>query len=433
MSIRLDDTNWLAPAVGEHGLGNEWCDNFEHRVRGFNSRIRMEHGEGKHGWLALARDDVMLELVLKGAQSRMGSFTDLVVLGIGGSSLGLQMLEQALGRPDKLRLFVIDNTDPSLIAGTLADVDWANALVVPISKSGGTLETVMALGIVVSHLRAKGLDLSRHMLTITDPENGLLLKWARGHDIETLDVPPGVGGRFSVLSSVGLLPASLLGMDASSLLAGARKIEALLSTEADAALNWPARIALATTDLCRERAKRNLVFMPYASRLKGLAAWFTQLWDESLGKSQRSDGTAIEAGQAVIPAIGATDQHAQVQLFLDGPNDKVTLFIEVDAFAPDVGIPSEFEWDAFDAGFLKGKKASDVLHAQREGTSQALADRDRPNATLHIPRIDSETLGELIAGFELATAYAGIVWGIDAYDQPAVELGKRISREILGG
>jgi glucose-6-phosphate isomerase len=191
-------------------------------------------------------------------------------------------------------------------------------------------------------------------------------------------------------------------------------------------------VGLIATDFCRERAKRNIVFMPYCSRLASTADWFVQLWDESLGKSKRTDGTNIEAGQAAIRAVGACDQHAQLQLFLEGPNDKFTLLLRVEKPVPDLHV-AEFEYEQFDAGFLKGKTLSQVINSQLAGTAQALAERSRPSAVLSLPRIDASILGELLLGLELATTYAGFAWGVNPYDQPSVELGKAISRKMLGG
>lgn len=162
------------------------------------------------------------------------------------------------------------------------------------------------------------------------------------------------------------------------------------------------------------------------------ADWFVQLWDESLGKSKRLDGTAIEAGQAAIRAVGACDQHAQLQLFLEGPNDKFTLLLRVEKPVPDLHL-SDFEYERFDAGFLKGKALSEVINSQLAGTAQALAQRSRPSATLSLGSLDASTFGALLMGLELATTYAGFAWGVNAYDQPSVELGKAISRKMLGG
>lgn len=432
-AITLDLANAHASRVGAHGFDDAYFENLIHRTRGFRSRLNMERTEGQHAYLNLPHDLDTLELALRMAAPRMGHFDDLVVIGIGGSSLGFLALHRALaplggvGVP----IHLVDNTDPVLLADIAAKLDLKRTQFVVVSKSGGTLETVVGLAWFAQRLRAAGLKLADHMLAVTDPEQGHLRKFADENEIDTLPISPKVGGRFSVLSAAALLPAALAGLDVASLLDGAEKMEKA-ARDNDLARDWPARLGLVATDFCRERQKRNFVFMPYCSRLGSTADWFVQLWDESLGKSKRLDGTAVEAGQAVIRALGACDQHAQLQLFLEGPNDKFTLFVRVEKPVPDLHLP-EFEYDRFDAAFLKGKALSSVINAQLAGTAQALAQRQRPSATLSLPTLDASTFGALLMGLELATTYAGFAWAVNPYDQPSVELGKAISRKMLGG
>jgi glucose-6-phosphate isomerase len=430
--MHLDIDNLLEARAPGHGIEPEGIEHLRARVRGFHARIEMERRRGEHAYLELPGDDAMLEQVLRVAAPHMGQFTSLVVLGIGGSALGLRALHRALvprdiGPP----LFIIDNTDPSLYRDTQANIDIRRALFVAVSKSGGTLESVIALGHWVDRLRQAGCDLSRQLLVVTDPERGPLRRFCDRLGLETAPIPAAVGGRFSVLSAAGLLPAALLGIDVGALLAGAQGVIGLLK-EGREDDDWPARLGLLATDLCRKRGKRCLVFMPYSSRLENVADWFVQLWDESLGKQRRTDGTAIEAGQTAVKAVGATDQHAQMQLFLDGPNDKVVVFARVERHEPDVAV-GDFEWDDFDVGFIAGKTLGQVINAQQEGAAQALAQRARPNCVLRLPHLDASSLGALLQGLELATTYAGFAWGVNPYDQPAVELGKGLSRRILAG
>lgn len=433
VSIRFDHANWLSQAVGEHGISPEEIENLPHRLRGMRSRLALERGKGQHGYLSLAGDDLMLEQLLRVAQPRMGRFESLILIGIGGSALGLRALVRALapvGTPGP-ELFILDNTDPTLFAEVASRVDLRRSLVVVVSKSGATLETVAALGHMVSRLRHGGLELRDHMVVVTDPENGPLRAFADKHDLDGLTIPPGVGGRFSVLSPAGLLAAALLGLDVAGLLEGAQAAERITRIGDDATC-WPAIMGLLATDLCRKHGKRILVFMPYSSRLDACADWFVQLWDESLGKSKLLDGTAIEAGQTALRAVGATDQHSQLQLFLEGPNDKALLFVRVEKHEADFA-PGTFEWADFDASFLEGKSLGRVINAQLEGTARALAERKRPNAILTLPRLNAAFLGELLMGLQLATTFAGFAWGVNPYDQPGVELGKQFSRRILGG
>jgi glucose-6-phosphate isomerase len=433
LSISLDLTNAGAARVGAHGFDDAHFENLTHRTRGFRSRLNMERTEGQHAYLNLPHDYETLELALRMAAPRLGHFDDVVVLGVGGSSLGFLALHKALAPLGGIGVpvHIVDNTDPVLLADVASRVDLKRTQIVVVSKSGATLDTVVGLGYFAHRLRAAGLKLSDHMLAVTDPDQGFLRKFADEQEIDSLPIPPKVGGRFSVLSAAALLPAALAGLDIASLLDGAERAEKA-ARDGDLARDWPARVGLIATDFCRERAKRNIVFMPYCSRLASTGDWFVQLWDESLGKCKRTDGTAIEAGQTAIRALGACDQHAQLQLFLEGPNDKFTLFVRVEKPVPDLHL-NDFEYEQFDAGFLKDKSLSQVINAQLAGTAQALAERSRPSATLSLPSLDASIFGELLLGLELATTYAGFAWAVNPYDQPSVELGKAISRKMLGG
>jgi glucose-6-phosphate isomerase len=312
----------------------------------------------------------------------------------------------------------------------LARIDLRDTLFVAVSKSGGTIETVIGLGFFAEKLRQAGLELKQHMIAVTDPAKGPLRAFADQHDLDTCEIPPEVGGRFSVLTSAGLAPAALLHLDIAALLNGAMRMEALCRT-APAERDWPARLGLIAAEMCR-RGKNQLVFMPYSSRLQLLSNWFVQLWDESLGKNVTADGKPAASGQTAIPAVGAADQHAQLQLFLEGPNDKLLLFTRIEKHVPDITL-GEFDWATFGAGFVKGKTLGQVINAQQRGTAEACNQRQRPNATLVVPLLDASTLGELMLGLEIATTYAGYAFNVNPYDQPSVELGKQISRRMLGG
>lgn len=422
MTIKLDITNLLSDAVGEHGLTADHVAGLDVRVSELRARLQGERAQGQHAYMGLPGDAQILEDVLRLTQPRLGRFRHLVVLGIGGSSLGLRTLVRALSPELTAGLHVVDNTDPALFAEVRARIELKDSLFVVISKSGGTIETVVALGYFAGELRKAGLALKDHLIAVTDPENGALRAFANEHDLETGEVPPAVGGRFSVLTGAGLVPGALMNIDIAALMEGA-SVTLELCTKGDPADDWPARLGLLMANLCG-RGKSSLVFMPYSSRLRCLSDWFVQLWDESLGK----DGK----GQAAIPAVGATDQHAQMQLFLEGPNDKVLLFTRIEKHAPDITL-GEFEWDSFNASYVQGRTLGEIINAQHAGTAQACVERQRPNATLLLPRLDTRTLGELIMGLEIATTYAGYAFGVNPYDQPSVELGKKISRKMLGG
>ena len=432
MTIKLDITNLLSGAVGEHGLPADHMAGLDNRVQELRTRMLAEHAQGQHSYLKLAQSPTLLESVLRVTQQRLGRFRHLVLLGIGGSSLGIRTLVQALdpAAGTDLELHVVDNTDPALFAQIKSRIDLKDTLFVAVSKSGETIETVVALGYFAGELRKAGLSLKDHVIAVTDPEQGALRKFAGEHGLDTAEVPPEVGGRFSVLSAAGLVPATLMNVDAAALLEGAA-MTAELCTNGNVADDWPARLGLLLSDLCL-RGKTNLVFMPYSSRLGYLSAWFVQLWDESLGKDKTLGGEPTQTGQTTIPALGARDQHAQLQLFLEGPNDKVLLFVRIENHQPEITL-GEFEWDTFNAGYVEGKTLGEIINAQHSGTAQACKERQRPNATLVLPRLNTQRLGEMLMGLQIATTYAGYALNVNPYDQPSVELGKRISRKMLGG
>ena len=393
------------------------------QAAGLRARLAAEHATGRHAWLALPADTETIAHVLRLAQPRLGRFRHLVVIGIGGSALGLRALVGALRRPsDWWDLHVLDTTDPWLVGDTLARIELQDTLVVAVSKSGSTLETVAVLGVFTERLRARKLPLADHLVVVTDPQDGPLRVFADKHGLERAEIPPAVGGRFSVLSPAALLPAALLNIDIAGIVQGAARARRM-SLEGPESADWAAQLGLAAATLA-QTGSPSLVFMPYSARLRGLAPWLVQLWDESLGKEGK--------GQTVIAAEGPADQHAQMQLVLDGPRDKAVLFVRLAHHENELRL-NAFDWAAFGAGFLKGRTLAEVIDAQWKGTAQACTQAGRPNMTLALPRFDAAILGELLMGLQSAVAIAAMVLGVDAYGQPAVERGKQLSRKLLEG
>ncbi len=363
---------------------------------------------------------------------------DVVVLGIGGSALGATCLRTALlprdwnarspeqrdGRP---RLHVLDNVDPRSVAGLLDFVNLARTRFLVISKSGSTAETMAQYLLVRERLRQAGLPAREHIAFITDPSKGALRRVAESEGVPAFEVPANVGGRFSVLSPVGTLPSALLGVDVEALVAGAAAMRdrcAGASMREDpalafAALQWRAH---------RVAGQGTQVLMPYSDALRDLAPWFVQLWAESLGK-RRPDGEHV--GPTPIAAVGATDQHAQVQLFMEGPLDKTVTFIDVASHPDDLVIPFGDGAPA-ELAYLKGRTFGELLRAECRATAGALARGGRASMTLRVSQVDAWHLGGLFMFFELATIYAGQLYGIDALDQPGVELGKQLTYYQFG-
>jgi glucose-6-phosphate isomerase len=431
---------------GRHGLPRARVAELAAGFAAVQDDVRRRRAAGDYGFYRLVDQDPTIRQITGFAEGLGQAYDHVLVLGIGGSALGTKALLTALKRPawnewdDEGREFyprltVLENVDPTTIAAALHRIDPRRVLVNVISKSGGTAETMAQYLVVRAWLEeALGDAAFRHLVFTTDPSRGALRELAARDGIATLDVPPDVGGRFSVLSPVGLLPAALAGIDIAALLAGARR--AIERAESDDLLRNPAALYAALhwaadTDL----GARIHVLMPYTDRLREFAEWYRQLWAESLGKRVNRAGQTVHVGPTPLAAVGATDQHSQVQLFMEGPFDKVITFVRVERFGEDVPIPTPDPSSPPlppDLAYLPGHSLGELLNAEYEATSAALAEMGRMSCTLHLPEVTAETVGEAIMFYQLATGYAGAWYGIDPFDQPGVELGKRLTYAAMG-
>jgi len=271
--------------------------------------------------------------------------------------------------------------------------------------------------------------LSRWTAT-TDPAKGDLLVLAKRLRIPTCAIPPNVGGRFSVLTPVGLLPAAFLGLDVRAFVAGARAMREHCWT-APLHENMGVVGAVLLRELYLKRGRSIQVLMPYADSLVVLADWYKQLWAESLGKRHDRAGRLIEMGQTPVTSLGATDQHSQVQLYVEGPHDKVMTFFEVEKWRKSVRIP-KLHGDLASLGYLGGRSLAELIRAEKLGTEAALADAGRPTFTWKLPKVSEHVLGQLIYLFAFQTAVSGELYGIDAFDQPGVEGGKNATYALMG-
>lgn len=435
MTLRIDYSNMMISPGGVDpkawsAAGKQFAD----AKIGFDSL----RATGSVGFLDLPIDRPLLEQVTKFSAAARGKYDDVVILGIGGSALGPIALRTALrpsgwnmldekARGGYPRLQVLDNVDPETIAALLSRLQLARTLFVVTSKSGGTAETMSQFLIVHDRLTSAKLDVTKHLVFVTDPKQGALRPLADRLKVPALDIPPNIGGRFSVLTPVGTLPAALIGIDVKSLLAGAGEM-ADRCDNAELAAN-PAGVFAMLQWLSDTQLRKSIaVFMPYSDPLRDFAAWFVQLWAESLGK-KRTDGTSV--GSTPLAALGATDQHAQVQLFMEGPADKTVTFVAVKERSTDVKIPAAFP-DVKELGYLAGHSLGELIDIEQRATAGALARRGRPNMTIHLDRVDAAHVGQLMMLLEVATAYAGQLYDIDAFNQPGVELGKQFAYALLG-
>ena len=365
-----------------------------------------------------------------------------VVLGIGGSALGNIALQTALNpfmyntdaaQRKGPQLFVFDNVDPGQLGSFL---DWVGDKLERtyfnvISKSGQTAETASQFLIVRQMLLEKfGPEgCKEHIIATTDTNQGTMRKITDAEGYRSLEVPDGVGGRFSVLSPVGLLSAAVCGIDIDGLLAGAADMDARCKiTEC---MENPAAINAAVNWHYYNRDKKISVMMPYAWGLKDLADWYRQLWAESLGKTNDLSGAKVFVGPTPVKALGTTDQHSQVQLYREGPNDKLFTFLQVNSFARDLEIGAAPDC-APELSYLAGKNMSKLLNDEKLATEYAMLQDKRPCLTVAFDEVNAYTIGQFIYLFEVTTSITGLLFDIDAYDQPAVELGKKATFALMG-
>jgi glucose-6-phosphate isomerase len=441
--LELDYNNMLAPRLGGRGLQPETLDRAVESFRAVHADVERRRAAGQLAFFELPYEDRLVPQIRAFADGAGQSFDTIVVLGIGGSALGTTALHNALSRPfwNELdderrdyfpRLYVLDNVDPSTIAPLLDRLDFRRTLFNVVSKSGTTAETTAQFLIVRDRLvRELGQDgYRRHLVFTTDPERGVLRRIAREENIAALPIPPGVGGRFSVLSAVGLLPAALVGIDIEALLAGARDMDRRCRT--DRLGDNPAGLFATLQFLAHTEAGAGIhVLMAYSDRLYALADWFRQLWAESLGKRLDADGAEVHRGPTPVKALGATDQHSQVQLYMEGPFDKTVTFLAADQLPRDLPIPHAYP-ELEELRYLGGHSLGDLLRAEHAATATALASHGRMNMTIRLPRIDAHAVGQLIMALQIATIYAGALYRVNPLDQPGVELGKVLTYGLLG-
>ncbi len=441
MRLRLDYNNMMRAYVGEEGYsdadlnaGKELCKKaFENVANG--------RGKGMMGWTDLPYNqaDVVAD-ILETAKKVRRNCEYFVVLGIGGSALGPIAVAQALchlhhndlprSKRKAPKFYVEDNVDPERMQALLDVIEPSKTVFNVITKSGATSETMTQYLIVWDILKkALGDDAKNHIIATTSETKGNLIKIAKTEGFKTFYIPEGVGGRFSQLCPVGLLPAAVLGVDIKLMLEGAKYMDKICSSK-DMRKN-PALISALLQHMSLCRGKNISVMMPYADSLKYMADWYCQIWGESLGKEINREGEKINAGQTPVKSLGVTDQHSQVQLYTEGPYDKVVTLIGVDRYRTEQVI-SEGCADIPDVNFLCGHTMNELISAERSATEYALTAKGRLNHTIYLPEVNAFTVGELLYFFEMETAFMGEMLEIDTYNQPGVENGKNATYALLG-
>ena len=392
-------------------------------------------------WMNLGYNEETLWYVKEYAAMVKGRFENVLVLGIGGSALGGMAMTEALLKPywnllseeqrDGMpRIFFLDNIDPDTMTGLLDFLDLSKTLVNVITKSGSTAETMSQFMIVKDRLEKELGDNYRYnIVATTDKRTGILRQIAEQEGYKTFVVPDDVGGRFSVFSAVGLLPMALVGIDIDALVNGIKDMDLALKNT-DIKENIAAQNALIHYLMDTKKGKNMSVMMPYSSRLKYVSDWYVQLWAESLGKNKDNEGNDVHVGPTPIKALGATDQHSQIQLYNEGPNNKIINFIRVENFDNILEIPNIFEYTGIN--YLAGKTVNRLMNAEADSTRVALADYERPTVTISIPKVDAYNLGQLLYMFEVQTAIAGALYNINTFNQPGVEQAKNYTYALMG-
>ena len=442
-NIVLDVNHLMADRIGyQYGISKEALDDMAPQAAEAFQAVENARGTGWLGWTELPyNQEEIVSDIEKTAKAIRGRFDAFVVLGIGGSALGPIAVQQALNhlRYNDLpaetrggpRLYVEDNIDPERMQSLLDIINPATTCFNVITKSGATAETMSQYLIITTLLKkAVGDKWHEHIIATTDHEKGNLIKMARKEGFKLFFVPSSVGGRFSELSPVGLLAAAVCGIDIRAMLAGAAAMDKRCKS-ADLWAN-PALLQAALQVFAMEEIGINIqVMMPYADSLKYIADWFCQLWAESLGKNVTRKGMAVNVGQTPVKSLGVTDQHSQLQLYTEGPFDKIVTFLRVGKFRSQFGIPHGCE-EFPDVAFLGGKSLNALIEAEYQGTEYALLRAGRMSQTITLPEVNAHTIGQLLYFFMLTTAYAGELLDIDAFNQPGVEESKIASYAVLG-
>jgi glucose-6-phosphate isomerase len=442
VKILLDYNNVMAERVGpENGIASSELQQNIEKWKDIREALEKDRDEGKADFLNLPYQETVAGEIEAYCSRVRGRFKNFVVVGIGGSALGNIAERSALNHPyhnlltgeqrgGAPRIFVPDNVDPERMAGLLDVIDPAETLFNVITKSGQTAETLANFAVFLGRLRDRlGKGYADHMVVTTDREKGSLREIATREGFKTFEIPRGVGGRFSVLTPVGLLSAAMGGRDIRKMLGGAGQVDRRCrgAAEEDPAFLY----AVIGHILSRVKGKSMSVMMAYSHALRDVADWYRQLLAESLGKRYDLDGREVFVGSTPVKAIGVTDQHSQVQLYVDGPADKWFTFLEVGEARRDVAIPEVFS-DIDALAYLQGKGLSELLKAEKRGTELALTEAKRPNVTIEVDRVSEETLGGLFFMLERAVAYGGKLLRVNPYDQPGVEAGKIATYALMG-
>ena len=432
--IELNYRNVQTSIIGEeNGINIEEAFNqYQEKIR--NIILDLNSRKDKAGqnlqWMNLGYNEETIWYVKEYAAMVENRFDDVLILGLGGSALGGKAACEALlppywnfltkeQRKGYPRIFFLDNIDPDQMSALLNMLDLKKTLVNVITKSGSTAEVMAQFMVIKEKLHEElGDDYRKHIVATTDKHMGILRQLSNQEGYKTFYIPDDVGGRFSVFSAVGLLPLALVGINIDEITQGIKNMDLALKNT-DVYQNIAAQNALIHYLMNKDKNKKISVMMPYSNRLRYVADWYCQLWAESLGKEVDNDNNIVNVGQTPIKSIGVTDQHSQLQLYNEGPNDKIINFLRIKEFDTNLESPNIFEYTGI--SYLGGKTINRLFNAEADSTMASLIDYKRPNVTLTIPKITPYYIGQLLYFFEIQTAITGALYNINAYNQPGVE------------
>jgi glucose-6-phosphate isomerase len=412
--MELDIGNALG---GSPGLTEDTLDHLDERVGIAHERIEQGRAADEHGYAALNLPETVDTDEIRAAVEPFGTPAAVLTVGIGGSALGAATISAALADQTDVEAHFLDNVDPEDTAELLDSLPLDDTVVNVVSRSGTTAETLSNFLVVREAMADAGVDWTDQTF-VTTGDDGNLRNLADEHDLPSLKVPEGVPGRFSAISTVGLACAALQGLDVEGVVAGAQTAMDDCSGSLE---DSPGYAYGAVCYALAERGALTNAMMPYVESLEYFAEWFAQLWAESLGKEDR--------GQTPARALGATDQHSQLQLYRAGPRDKLVTLVRPRE-RNDIGIP---DTELSGLSYLGGSGLGELLDAEFEATEASLAAEGRPNVRIEIDAVDAEGIGELLYAMEAATVMYGELAGLSTFTQPAVEWGKKAARGLLGG
>ncbi len=445
MRVTVDYNNMMAKFLGERGIKDSEIKAIKSKAEEAFRYVADNRGKDElyMGWTELPynQTEIVNDIIATAREVRK-KFKYFVVLGIGGSALGPSMVFNALchlhhneltakARGGSPKFYVEDNIDPVRMRDLLDVIEPEKTCFNVISKSGATSETMTQYLIIADILTKAGVDLSQNIIFTTDAERGNLIKIDKsfGGTFKKYVLPDGVGGRFSELCPVGLLPAAVLGIDIKGLLAGAAYMDNICNKPQIS--SNPALTSAVLMYITMQQGKNIHVMMPYCDNLRLLSDWYCQLWAESIGKREDYNGKVVNTGTTPVKSLGVTDQHSQVQLYIEGPYDKVITFISVGKYACEMPIPHGCD-DIPEVSFLGGHTMQELIQAENKATAYALMRAGRMNYTINMPEVNAFTLGQLMFLLELQTAYVGAMLNINTFNQPGVENGKKATFALLG-